>query len=149
MTTTAARQRLMILGAAGAVLVVVLATLLGLYAGRHTGSSPAAPATTAPPVISGTPISGLPTVPEAQLPPQARQTLALIDKGGPFPYSRDGIVFSNNEKLLPAHPRGYYHEYTVITPGSGDRGACRIVVGGGGDIYYSDDHYASFRQVLR
>lgn len=89
------------------------------------------------------------TVQEAQLPTEARQTLALIDKGGPFPYARDGVVFGNFEGLLPKQQRGYYHEYTVPTPGSRDRGARRIVTGRGGEIYYTDDHYNSFRAVLR
>jgi ribonuclease T1 len=89
------------------------------------------------------------TVKESQLPAEARQTLALIDDGGPFPYARDGAVFGNFEHRLPAHPRGYYHEYTVPTPGSHDRGARRVVTGRGGEIYYTDDHYDSFRAVLR
>jgi ribonuclease T1 len=135
-----------ILGAAAAVLVVVLATLGGFLVGRHNAS---APPTGSAPVSATTPHSGLPTVAVAQLPVQARETLVLIDKGGPFPYSRDGIVFANAERLLPQRERGYYHEYTVPTPGSRDRGARRLVVGGGGDVYYTDDHYASFRQVVR
>ncbi|MBK6019088.1 ribonuclease domain-containing protein [Streptomyces sp. MBT53] len=89
------------------------------------------------------------TVKASQLPAEARQTLTLIDRGGPFPYAKDGVVFGNYEKLLPAQKRGYYHEYTVRTPGSRDRGARRIVTGQGGEIYYTDDHYKSFRTVLR
>ena len=89
------------------------------------------------------------TVQESKLPAEARQTLELIQRGGPFPYAKDGAVFGNFERLLPAHQRGYYHEYTVPTPGSRDRGARRIVTGQGGEIYYTDDHYDSFRAVLR
>lgn len=92
---------------------------------------------------------GMSTVEESALPPEARQTLALIDRGGPFPYAKDGVVFGNFEKLLPKHERGYYHEYTVKTPGSRDRGARRMVTGRGGEVYYTDDHYESFRAVLR
>ncbi|WP_406224319.1 ribonuclease domain-containing protein [Streptomyces canus] len=92
---------------------------------------------------------GLATVQESKLPAEARQILELIDRGGPFPYAKDGSVFGNFERLLPAHQRGYYHEYTVPTPGSRDRGARRIVTGQGGEIYYTDDHYDSFRAVLR
>ncbi|WP_245602060.1 ribonuclease domain-containing protein [Hamadaea tsunoensis] len=145
------RQQLMILAAAGAVVIVVLATLLGLYAGSRHAASPASSPSVAASTSAGaaTPVSGLRTVRETELPAEARQTLALIDKGGPYPYSRDGIVFSNNEKLLPQRPRGYYHEYTVVTPGSKDRGARRLITGTAGDIYYTDDHYASFRQVVR
>jgi ribonuclease T1 len=83
----------------------------------------------------------------ADLPPEARQTVVLIRRGGPFPYERDGIVFGNFEKRLPARERGYYREYTVATPGVKHRGARRIVSGRGGELYYSDDHYRSFRRI--
>lgn len=84
----------------------------------------------------------------AQLPPEARQTLALIRAGGPFPYARDGVVFNNREGLLPRRNRGYYREYTVKTPGARDRGARRIVAGANGELYYTDDHYRSFRRII-
>ncbi|MFI7060721.1 ribonuclease domain-containing protein [Kribbella sp. NPDC050124] len=97
---------------------------------------------------SGTdPDSGLTIVAVAELPNEARDTLKLIDQGGPFPYSRDGVVFGNFEKLLPQQDRGYYREYTVKTPGESDRGARRIVTGKGGERYYTDDHYTSFRRI--
>lgn len=73
--------------------------------------------------------------------------LRLIDAGGPFPYAKDGAVFGNLERLLPAHPRGWYREYTVPTPGAGDRGARRIVAGRDGVRYYTADHYDSFARV--
>ncbi|MER5472903.1 ribonuclease domain-containing protein [Streptomyces sp. NPDC002935] len=91
----------------------------------------------------------LPVVAAAALPAEARATLVLIDRGGPFPYARDGAVFGNFERELPGHGRGYYREYTVRTPGERDRGARRIVTGQGGEIYYTDDHYDSFKAVLR
>ena len=83
----------------------------------------------------------------ADLPKEAQDTLKLIDAGGPYPYSRDGVVFGNLEKILPKHDRGYYHEYTVKTPGEKDRGARRVVTGTGGERYYTDDHYESFRRI--
>jgi ribonuclease T1 len=87
----------------------------------------------------------------AALPAEARTTLESIRAGGPFRYSRDGVVFSNREHLLPAQPRGYYHEYTVPTPDAKTRGARRIVCGGNvaalAECYYSDDHYQSFRKI--
>ena len=89
----------------------------------------------------------LPEVAAAELPGEARQTIALIRKGGPFPYERDGVVFGNFEKQLPVQARGYYREYTVRTPGARNRGARRIVAGKGGELYYTDDHYRSFRRV--
>lgn len=92
------------------------------------------------------------TVRVAELPPQARDTYGLIRLGGPFPYDKDGSVFGNRERLLPAARRGYYREYTVATPGSRDRGARRIVCGGPARVphacYYTADHYASFRQIV-
>ncbi|HEU4353648.1 MAG TPA: ribonuclease domain-containing protein [Burkholderiales bacterium] len=83
-----------------------------------------------------------------KLPPEARQTVALIKAGGPFPYQRDGSVFHNREGLLPKRSRGYYREYTVQTPGAKDRGARRIVAGQDGEYYYTDDHYRSFRRII-
>ena len=82
-----------------------------------------------------------------QLPAEARNTLALIRKGGPFPYARDGAVFANREGILPTQRRGYYREYTVKTPGERTRGARRIIWGAGGDFYYTDDHYNHFRRI--
>ena len=95
-------------------------------------------------------------VPVAELPPEARETLALIRTGGPFPYRKDGAVFGNFEKRLPIEARGYYREYTVTTPGSRDRGARRIVAGTGstgdvrtsGEYYYTADHYRTFRRIV-
>ena len=89
----------------------------------------------------------LPEIVVAELPPQARETLKLIRQGGPFPYERDGAVFGNYERLLPQRSRGYYLEYTVKTPGQKGRGARRIVAGRGGELYYTDDHYRSFRRI--
>lgn len=85
----------------------------------------------------------------AFLPPEAVATLETIERGGPFPYDRDGTVFQNREGRLPQMPRGYYREYTVVTPGSPDRGARRIVAGGQPPevFYYTDDHYRSFRRL--
>jgi len=85
----------------------------------------------------------------AELPPEAATTLELIISGGPFPFTRDGTVFYNYEGLLPDKPGGYYREYTVITPGESDRGARRIVAGVGGEYYYTDDHYTSFRRIVQ
>lgn len=83
----------------------------------------------------------------AELPPEARETLNLVKQGGPFPYARDGVVFSNREHKLPPQPRGYYHEYTVKTPGSHDRGPRRIVCGRLPECYYTGDHYRTFRRI--
>lgn len=113
---------------------------------------------------------GLSEVRLHELPPEARQTLQLIRAGGPYPHARDGITFNNYERLLPSARRGHYREYTVATPGLSHRGARRIVVGceraraqsrspspsplwlahcaGGGEFYYTADHYRSFRRIV-
>lgn len=85
----------------------------------------------------------------AELPPEARQTLALIRRGGPFPHERDGVIFGNFEKRLPLQKRGFYREYTVRTPGERSRGARRIVTGGDPPsvFYYTADHYRTFRRI--
>ncbi|MEU7379545.1 MULTISPECIES: ribonuclease domain-containing protein [unclassified Streptomyces] len=121
-------------------LLVTLAVLLtGCSPSGQAGSDPSAPSWA----------RGMATVSRSRLPAEARQTLDLIDRGGPYPYRQDNTVFGNFEGRLPKEPRGYYHEYTVRTPGSRDRGARRVVAGQGGEFYYTDDHYNTFRAVLR
>jgi len=106
------------------------------------------------------PVAATQVIPEnavADLPREARETLRLIRQSGPFPHERDGTVFGNYEKLLPQRERGYYREYTVKTPGIKGRGARRIIAGcapaagrpcgTGGELYYTDDHYQSFRRI--
>ena len=96
--------------------------------------------------------AALQTIARAELPREARQTLRLIESGGPFPYHRDGIAFGNFERRLPPRSRGYYHEYTVITPGRPghhNRGPRRIIAGQAGEAYYTADHYRSFRRIGR
>jgi len=136
-------------------LVVLLAAYLvfSLATGNNVfpNSAPAAPAAgqgspSATVNQTGAP-AGAKVIDVADLPPEGRTTLALIKSGGPFPYSKDGTVFSNYEGLLPDKSSGYYHEYTVITPGSHDRGARRIVAGSSGEYYYTDDHYGSFQLI--
>jgi ribonuclease T1 len=123
----------------GVVVLAVVAVVLFLDNGSdHPRATPRQPA-------HQTGSSG--SVNLSSLPAEARTTVAAIQRGGPFPYSQDGTVFGNREGLLPPEPRGYYHEYTVPTPGSSDRGARRIVAGKTGQLYYSDDHYQSFRNI--
>jgi guanyl-specific ribonuclease Sa len=105
------------------------------------------------PVGTANPIAATPTTQDTStalpdfLPPEARITLDAITRGGPFEHSQDGVVFGNYEGLLPQQPRGYYHEYTVETPGARTRGTRRIITGGTPPVvwYYTDDHYRSFR----
>jgi len=119
---------------------------------RPTATSSRPP--TAAPIPGGltlaTPTAGdrMSTVRVDRLPREAHDTMRLIASNGPFPYRQDGVVFENRERLLPTKASGYYREYTVKTPGSPDRGARRLVRGGQGELYYTDDHYDSFRRVI-
>lgn len=132
------------------LLLIVVIVLAALVWNRHADSPPAAPLAIG--TADSQPVathqrdtsSALP----AFLPAEARTTLTRIAAGGPFEHRQDGSVFGNYEQLLPAQPRGYYHEYTVPTPGLGHRGARRIVTGGTPPQvwYYTDDHYRSFRR---
>lgn len=90
----------------------------------------------------------------SSLSPEAQRTERLIRSGGPFPYPRDGVVFGNYEKRLEREPRGYYHEYTVPTPGARNRGARRIICGGARPTepdacFYTEDHYNSFHRIVK
>ena len=100
------------------------------------------------PELSG----GILAITVAELPTQGKQIYALIHRGGPFAHEKDGVVFGNRERLLPLEKRGFYHEYTVSTPGAKTRGAKRIVCGGQPKTpeicYYTADHYASFRKIV-
>jgi ribonuclease T1 len=124
-------------------LIILILLLGGGYTARavqdHSSSM-------ARPTVSGSTTSAG-SVMLSSLPAQARETVALIEHGGPFPYAQDGTVYDNLERQLPAHPVGYYHEYTVPTPGSADRGARRIVTGKDGSYWYTGDHYASFQRI--
>lgn len=146
------------------VLAVVVLVVLGawlLAGGKGAGGSTSPSALPAPSAQPGDrtapstpgrqsvdPVSGLPWIAAADLPPEARRTLALIDAGGPFPYAKDGATFGNFEGILPQEPRGFYKEYTVDTPGSRDRGARRIVTGDNDRLrYWTDDHYETFKRI--
>lgn len=139
------------------LLGLLLLSLLMLVGCASTATAPVGvdPTTASSATSASTSVSiGGPTAPKgmaviaaSDLPPEGRRVLALIAAGGPFPYRQDGVVFQNREKLLPKQSSSYYHEYTVPTPGSADRGARRIVAGQRGERYYTDDHYDSFRWI--
>lgn len=113
--------------------------LLGLWLGLLSGLGQA--------FWSGNPVRAIAEIHVAELPPEARQTLQLIKRGGPFPYARDGIPFGNREGLLPAQTRNYYREFTVPTPGLKHRGARRIIAGKARDYWYTENHYRSFQRI--
>jgi ribonuclease T1 len=127
-----------------AALTLVTATTLGSTAYAVPAAEPTSSASTLAP-------TAIPTCALSSLPSQASDTLDLVQSGGPFPYPQDGTVFQNREGILPDESSGYYHEYTVKTPGSDDRGARRLVGGGAlttpAYVYYTDDHYSSFCEV--
>jgi len=152
--TAAVRRARLLVGVAVAILLLGLgiayaAGPLGTADEPAANPSATAPGATRDDAATSVVRSGLPTVAPGGLPAEARRTLTLIDRGGPFPYARDGSVFGNRERLLPPQRSGYYHEYTVPTPGESDRGARRIVAGQSGEAFYTADHYRSFREVVR
>lgn len=129
------------------VAAVAAALFLG---GPATVAAEAAPAPVSATVHSAAAVASVGDICYSALPSQAHDTLDLIAQGGPFPYSQDGVVFQNREGVLPQQSTGYYHEYTVITPGSPTRGARRIVTGEKTqEDYYTSDHYATFDLVDR
>jgi len=118
-----------------------------LFIGGTAVTATAAPAAPAA-AVSVRAVADVGDICYSKLPSQAHDTLDLIKEGGPYPFPQDGTVFQNREGILPAQSSGYYHEYTVITPGSDDRGARRIVTGNKTDEdYYTADHYESFDLV--
>ncbi|MBT3165319.1 ribonuclease [Streptomyces sp. Vc74B-19] len=128
-------------GAAAALLSVLVLGGGGALAAPAAHAAPAAPVAAASVLAVG-------DICASDLPAEAHDTLDLIDQGGPFPFEQDGTVFQNREGILPDRSSGYYHEYTVITPGSPTRGARRIVTGEEyQEDYYTADHYASFDLV--
>lgn len=132
------------------ILLAVLVFAVMLWQ-RHTAAPTGAinPTATTPTSLGTTPArqDTSATLPDF-LPAEARATLDAIARGGPFEHSQDGVVFGNYEGLLPQQPRGYYHEYTVETPGARTRGTRRIITGGTPPVawYYTDNHYRSFRR---
>lgn len=133
------------------VLALVLSVLSGCAPSSGSAGSSSSTASERATSTGSTQASdGLRTVAYADLPKQAKDTIELIDAGGPFPYPRDdGKTFGNFEGILPKQKRGYYQEYTVPTPGADTRGARRIVRGQDGTMYYTSDHYNSFRRIVR
>ncbi|MFJ2742193.1 ribonuclease domain-containing protein [Streptomyces sp. NPDC087440] len=107
-----------------------------------------APAALAPATLASPQVNAVGDICYSKLPAQAHDTLDLIEKGGPYPYEQDGTVFKNREGVLPSQSNGYYHEYTVVTPGAPTRGAKRIVTGDKAqEDYYTGDHYKTFDLV--
>ena len=136
-----------IVSASRAILAVGLS--IGSYFGLMGGAAvPTAMPNTTLARSSFSSTTGMKTIPLTQLPPEAKTTIDLIQRGGPFPYpKKDGTVFGNFEKRLPVAARGYYREYTVPTPGARNRGARRIIASQRREYYYTGDHYSTFAQI--
>ncbi|MET3904918.1 ribonuclease domain-containing protein [Paenarthrobacter sp. 4246] len=147
------RSRSKLVAFAGLVIAVVV-LVVAMVGGGSLTATPTAPSTTPAPGSASSSAaavanpSTLPTINASQLPKEARQTLALIAKGGPYPYREDNGNFGNFEGLLPKKTSGFYKEYTVSTPGESHRGARRIVVGKDSAKYYTPDHYQSFKFIV-
>ncbi|TCC10660.1 ribonuclease domain-containing protein [Kribbella soli] len=133
------------------IAAVTLAATAALGSTAYAAPTPSHTSYVASSYVAAPQVTAIDTCALSSLPSQAADTLDLIHSGGPFPYDQDGTVFSNREGILPDESSGYYHEYTVITPGSPDRGARRLVGGGAlttpEHVYYTGDHYASFCEV--
>ena len=132
------------------LIAALLAVAITTFWERSRESSP--PSVSAPPSVDAAPSTTAAPVDDAALGNEEREaleaTLALIDRGGPFPYpGRDGSTFENRERRLPQKPRGYYREYTVPTRGAPNRGARRVVAGREGERWYTRDHYRTFTRV--
>lgn len=132
------------LARSGASAALSALLLTGLTGGAQAKEAPSNGISTKTPALAEVQLS--------ELPAQAQETHRLIHAGGPFPYSKDGVVFGNRERLLPRQARGFYREYTVKTPGARNRGARRLICGGTPPkapevCYYTDDHYASFKRI--
>jgi ribonuclease T1 len=141
--------------------VLLIGALIG-WSARGGSSSAVAPSSSARSTsvavttssADSKPSSGCPaitaddTVTIDRLPPEAAETLQAIDAGPPYPFKKDGTVFQNREKVLPKQANGYYHEFTVVTPGSSDRGARRVIAGDCDERWYTDDHYATFQLIV-
>jgi ribonuclease T1 len=141
------RMPLRALRSRGSAIVLAGALVLGpsvLLAGSAQAATPSV-ASHAVTMIKVLPDVG--SICQSDLPSQADDTLELIAEGGPFPYPEDGEVFRNDEGLLPSEPSGYYHEYTVTTPGASNRGTRRIITAEDGTDYYTSDHYESFDTI--
>lgn len=140
------------------LLILALVLAVGLLSYQYSATSPqsqdASQTDTVfdrPPLSAGPQATSAPAphahVPMSALPKEVAATWGLLTSNGPFPYAQDGAVFGNVERRLPIRHRGYYHEYTVKTPGARDRGARRIVVGKDLDVWYTANHYDSFVRV--
>lgn len=127
---------------------VAAVVVMGIMVVRGGGDDDNAGPSVALPIVSGTPRSSLPPIEYHELPTEAQETMELIERGGPYPNREDGTTFRNYEHRLPDQESGYYREFTVETPDESGPGARRLVLGRAGDVYYTEDRYQTFRQVM-
>jgi guanyl-specific ribonuclease Sa len=78
---------------------------------------------------------------------KTQKTLDRIAKGQTDPHPNDGAIFENRKSPLPPHELGYYMEYVYRQEGAATPGLERVVVGKGGEVYYTPDHYETFLRI--
>ena len=145
-------RRLLAVVAAAAVAFILIKATGWPGNGSDTASPPPGSPTSSSSAgaLGNDPVSGLPYVTLDELPAEAATVLDEITKGGPFEYPKnDGVVYNNFEGVLPKEKAGYYHEYTVPTPGASNRGTRRVITGSSGELYYTGDHYSTFSRILQ
>jgi len=76
-----------------------------------------------------------------------RPTIERIERGKRLRFSHDGSVFENRERRLPIKSSGYYREFIHPTPDDDGPGGQRVVIGREGEVFYTPDHYKTFRRV--
>jgi ribonuclease T1 len=74
-------------------------------------------------------------------------TLDRIERGEENRHRNDGSSFQNRENRLPRKPLGYYKEYVHPTKGEYGPGPQRIIIGKEGEVWYTPDHYKSFKKI--
>ena len=76
-----------------------------------------------------------------------KPTLDRIARGDANRHRNDGTSFQNRENRLPRKPAGYYKEYVHPTPGENGPGPQRVIIGKEGEVWYSADHYKTFKKI--
>ena len=74
-------------------------------------------------------------------------TLERIAAGRRARFPNDGTTFQNRENRLPRRPPGYYREWVVPTPKEPGPGPQRLITGEEGEVWYTSDHYRTFRRL--
>lgn len=126
-----------------ALVGLIALVIIGWFVRDHSGDT----ATGTLSKVPGAAESGLSVRALTSLSPEVDRTWQPVPETGPYPYpypGQDGTVFGNREGE-PSNGHGdYYHQHTVPTPGSADRGDRRLVTGERPEVYYTSDHDEAF-----